>query len=346
MGGVSARYAHNERKKEVYKSNPDINHTAKDDNYHLVAPQQTYRREITRMITEAGCKKRSNSVVMVEALITATPDFIRPLRPEEQYEFFERALKFVGSRVGRKNIISAVVHMDEKTPHMHLSFCPIVYRKEGNSLSAKDILGNRAKLTKWQDDYHEVMSSRWTELERGISSQITKRKHIPVSLFKASERLDKQYLDVVKAISDINPLNAKSKRDKGLKILEKWMPEAIKFTARIKEVDHYIRSLEKAEQATVKRIKEIEDKADERVRSTKNTLQERIDAKNDELADKDKEILAVQREAYQSADTLRRQMRNFDRLIGRLPLDMKDRLLKEKQAIENSNNLKGRGKSR
>jgi hypothetical protein len=343
MGGVSARYAHNERKKETYKSNPDINHTAKADNYHLISPQQTYLREVKRLIKTAGCKVRSNSVVMVEALVTATPEFIKPLKPEVQYEFFERALKFIESRIGRKNIISAVVHMDEKTPHMHLTFCPIT---KDNCLSAKEILGNRAKLSKWQDDYHKVMSERWSELERGISAQITHRKHLPVGLFKAADRLDEQYLNVVKALADINPLNAKSKRDKGLQILEKWMPEAIKFTARIKEVDHYIRSLEKAEKETVLRIKEIEDKGNERVHSTKNTLMERINAKDDELAEKDKKILEAQREAYQSADTLRRQMNSFERLIGRLPLEMRDRLYAEKQAMENSNNMKGRGKSR
>jgi hypothetical protein len=71
--------------------------------------------------------------------------------------------------------------MDEKTPHMHLSFCPIT---KDNKLSAKLILGNQAQLSKWQTDFHKHMSARWPELERGVSSMITKRKHIPVWLFK------------------------------------------------------------------------------------------------------------------------------------------------------------------
>lgn len=47
------------------------------------------------------------------------------------------------------NVVSAVVHMDEKTPHMHLAFVPLT---KDNCLSAKEILGNRVSLSKWQDD--------------------------------------------------------------------------------------------------------------------------------------------------------------------------------------------------
>jgi len=341
-GGVSARYAHNERKKELYKSNPDIDHTRKEDNYHLIAPKQSYRREVSRMIKSAGCKVRSNSTVMVEALITASPEFMKPMRPEEQYEFFERALQFVESKIGRENIISAVVHMDERTPHMHLSFCPIVNSKDGKSLSAKAVLGNRAKLSKWQDNFHKVMSERWTELERGTSAMITHRKHIPVHLFKTAERLDKQYSEVVKALEDIKPFNAKSKRDNALKVLEEWTPVAMRFTARVKDVDDYIKSLEKAEKETEKRIKEAEHKADERVRSTQSTLQERIAARDSVIAEKDKEILKAQRTAYESADKLRRQADKIERFIGRLPFEIRQQMLDEFNKTKNNE----RGKTR
>ena len=67
-GGVAACYKHNERKKEAYKSNPDINPQMGPDNYHLVLPKQTYQREVRRMIQAAGCKTRCNSPVMVETI--------------------------------------------------------------------------------------------------------------------------------------------------------------------------------------------------------------------------------------------------------------------------------------
>ena len=58
--------------------------------------------------------------------------------------------------VGEQNIISAIVHMDEKTPHMHLCFTPIT---EDNRLSAKEIIGNKPKLVEWQDKFHAFMAA-------------------------------------------------------------------------------------------------------------------------------------------------------------------------------------------
>ena len=239
-GGVTANYVHNERKKTVYKSNPDINTDRSKDNYHFVEPRQTYCKEVNRIIAEAGCKTRSNSTVMVETLITASPEFMNILPPEEQREYFSRAFEFMAEKIGKDNIISAVVHMDEKTPHMHLSFCPIT---EDKRLSAKSILGNQAQLSKWQTWFHECMSSRWNVLERGLSSMETKRKHIPVWLFKTAERLDKQFDGITAALTNINALNAGKKRDKALSLLAEWLPEAEKFTAQIKTVDEYIKRL-------------------------------------------------------------------------------------------------------
>ena len=146
-GGVACRDRHNERKKVKYKSNPNIDLTRSRDNYHLIEPQGRYKDAYTRMIGKAGCKVRSNSTVLVETLITASPELLNRMNPQEQRQFFERAAAFLYERIGKENVISAVVHMDEKTPHMHLCFCPIT--KDGR-LSAKDILGNKQALSKWQ----------------------------------------------------------------------------------------------------------------------------------------------------------------------------------------------------
>ena len=181
-GSVAACERHNERKKEAYKSNLDIDMERSKYNYHLVPPPRyTYKKEINRMVQAAGCKVRKDSVMMVETLITASPEFMNSLPPEEQKAYFAMALDFIAERVGKENILSAVVHMDEKTPHMHLCFVPIT--PEGK-LSAKYFLGNQKSLSEWQTAYHERMSARWNELERGQSSMITGRKHIPTWLFK------------------------------------------------------------------------------------------------------------------------------------------------------------------
>ena len=220
-GGVAACERHNERKKEAYKSNPDIDMERSKNNYHLVAPPKyTYKKEINRKVAEAGCRTRKDSVMMVETLITASPEFMNQLPPEEQK--------------------AAVVHMDERTPHMHLCFVPIT---PDNKLSAKTILGNQKSLSEWQTAYHERMSSRWNQLERGQSSMETKRKHVPTWLYKLGGRLDKQYGEIVSALSDINAFNAGKKRDKALELVAAWLPEVEKFSKEIGRQQAYIDSL-------------------------------------------------------------------------------------------------------
>lgn len=178
--------------------------------------------------------------MLVETLITASPEFMNSLPPEEQKAYFTMALDFVAERIGKENIISAVVHMDEKTPHMHLSFCPITPDKK---LSAKALLGNQKSLSQWQTAYHERMSARWQELERGQSSMVTKRKHIPTWLYKLGGRLDKQHGEIVQALSDINAFNAGKKRDKALELLSQWLPDAEKFSREIGKQSAYIDTL-------------------------------------------------------------------------------------------------------
>ena len=140
-------------------------------------------------IEEAQCHVRKDSVLFVETLITGSPKFMVNLPAQEQYEYFERVLKFMKEEVGEENIFVATVNLDEKTPHMHVCFVPITQDKR---LSAKVVLGNQKKLSEWQTKYHEHMSQCWNELERGASAMGTHRKHIPVWQYKKAQRLDKQ----------------------------------------------------------------------------------------------------------------------------------------------------------
>ena len=102
-GGVAACERHNERKKEAYKSNPDIDMERSKNNYHLIAPPKyTYKKEINRMVAEAGCRTRKDSVMMVETLITASPEFMNQLPPEEQKAYFQTALDFICADYARQ----------------------------------------------------------------------------------------------------------------------------------------------------------------------------------------------------------------------------------------------------
>ena len=80
---------------------------------------------IQSRIEQAGCRTRRDSTRFVDTLITASPDFFKKKSPKEIQDFFQRAADFLIGRVGKENIVSAVVHMDEKTPHLHLVFVPL-----------------------------------------------------------------------------------------------------------------------------------------------------------------------------------------------------------------------------
>ena len=117
-GGASkALSAHHERTKDSYASNPDIDLSRTAQNFHLVTPQWSYEQEIKHRIQTAGCRVRKDSVKFVDTLVTVSPEFAKA-HEAEMPEYFRRAFDFLKERVGEENIISAVVHMDEKTPHM------------------------------------------------------------------------------------------------------------------------------------------------------------------------------------------------------------------------------------
>ena len=231
-GPAGALEAHHERTKEKYASNPDIDITKSKDNFHIIQPTQKYRKEIDARIKAAGCKTRKDSTMFVDTLITASPEFFEGRKKAEVKAYFTEAVAFMEQKIGKGNIFSAVVHMDEKTPHLHLCFTPIT---EDGRLSAKDILGNRAQLSKWQDEFHSHMKKQFPVLKRGESALVTKRKHIPTWLFKQSVSLIKQQKAIEKAVSDITMMNAGKKRDEALAMLDKFFPRLEAHLGQVKK---------------------------------------------------------------------------------------------------------------
>ncbi len=248
-GPAGALEAHHERTKGQYASNPDIDTDRSRENFHIIRPTQKYRREIDSRIKAAGCRTRKDSTMFVDTLITASPDFFTGRSRREVQAYFTEAAAFMERKVGRGNIFSAVVHMDEKTPHLHLCFTPIT---KDRRLSAKEILGNRAQLSKWQDEFHAHMSKAFPALQRGESALVTKRKHIPTWLFKQSIDLTRQQRAIEKAISEIGVLNAGKKRDEVLELvgpyfsrLEQHLGQMQKYQATIDYLTQENKGLQK-----------------------------------------------------------------------------------------------------
>ncbi len=241
--------AHNERKKEKYASNPDIDTSRSHLNFHLVQPERKYRAEAERQIAQAGCRTRKDSVRVVEMLVTASPEFFKGKKRAEVRAFFEEAVRFIERRQPKDTIISAVVHMDEKTPHMHLSFIPLT--KDGR-LSAKDIVGNKKKLTWWQDQFWKHMVRRWPNLERGESASETGRTHIPPRLFKEAAHLNRQRDMLMKLLGEVNPLNAKKKSAEIEALLERYIPGVERMQTQMRKYDTAYKAL-RAENAELKK---------------------------------------------------------------------------------------------
>ena len=233
--------AHNERKKEKYASNPDVDVSRSHLNYHLVQPERKYRAEAEKQIAEAGCRTRKDSVRVVEALVTASPEFFKGKKRAEIRTFFEEAVRFITKHQNKSTIISAVVHMDEKTPHMHLSFVPLTPDKR---LSAKDIVGNKKKLTWWQDSFWKHMVRKYPDLERGESASETGRTHIPPRLFKEAAHLNRQRDMLMKLLGEVNPLNAKKKSAEIEALLEQYIPGVERMQTQMRKYDAAYKALQ------------------------------------------------------------------------------------------------------
>lgn len=181
LNSVRGIQSHDHRERES-RTNPDIDYSRSNENFALVECTN-YRDAInTRLATlESQKAVRKDAVVMTQFIVTSDKDFFQGLSPDKQKEFFKQSLKFIANRYGEENIISAVVHMDEKTPHMHVNMTPI----RNKHLTAKTIF-NRTELINLQTDFAKLVGNKWG-LKRGISKE-EKRKHLSTEEYKIKTR--------------------------------------------------------------------------------------------------------------------------------------------------------------
>ena len=137
---ISKMEAHHERLKKNYASNHNIDPERTPQNFHLVQPSGRYRAIANRQIQEAGCRTRKDSVLLMEALVTASPEYLAGKSERELRRYFGRAVEFMKTKQDPSTFVSAVVHMDEANPHMHLLFVPLTQDKR---LSAKEFADDR-----------------------------------------------------------------------------------------------------------------------------------------------------------------------------------------------------------
>ena len=120
--------------------------------------------EITRQIHDAGVRERKDSIVMIDALYTASSGFFEGKKIEEIVRYFKDCLDFHELVYGKA--FNAIVHLDETTPHMHVASVPIIEDEKGMHLSAKIIMGGRADYRTRQDRFYDEVTKHYG-LERG-----------------------------------------------------------------------------------------------------------------------------------------------------------------------------------
>ena len=136
---VNGKGTHNDRKAKNH-TNKDIDTTKTHLNYYIKKNELTYTKEFDKYLKETNAQGhlRSNSIIMCQMIFTSDQIFFDKIGEKETKRYFNECYKFICNykNLEEKNIISAVVHMDEDTPHMHLIFIPVVHTtdKQGNKI--------------------------------------------------------------------------------------------------------------------------------------------------------------------------------------------------------------------
>ena len=178
--------SHNRRERESH-SNPDIDYSRSVGNYDLhESASDNYAQAIQNRIDDLLMVKavRKDAVHLCGLIVSSDKSFFIRMGKEETRRFFEEAAAYLTDFVGRENVISAMVHMDEKTPHMHFLHVPVT---QDGRLSANSIY-TRASLKKLQTELPIYLQSRGFEIQRGVEQKPgSAKKHLDTREFKQQQ---------------------------------------------------------------------------------------------------------------------------------------------------------------
>lgn len=224
-----------------------------------------WMQDIQDEINRAGAKTRSNSVVALDAIYTASGEFFKDKSTEECNRYFQDCLQFHQKKFG--HVISAVVHYDETTPHMHILSVPLT---QDGRLSAREIIGNRANLSRMQTEFFEQVGKEYG-LGRGIQMDgQEKKKHITAQEHKLRQvrqekAREEEELEAIKH-------SKKSARGRATRAREQAEQQRAE-NSRLKAVEGQIRDRMEQEQTTAEQLTELNQKARQELRKTKEQLE-------------------------------------------------------------------------
>ena len=315
--------SHNKREKQAYKSNPDIKLEMSKYNVELVPLAEKYvkgfynitkdyqKEHEERQKTEREDRKKkfnvmldnSRNVVADELLFTATNRFFRNMSNEDLMKWANTCMEFVYEDLGytKEQVLHATLHVDEKTPHIHCVVVPLVKKLDKRSnterytISKKQYIKDKFHLSQLQDKYHQRLTEKGFDLERGIKGSDNENINIK-ELKKITKKLNLDLNNKTQRLSDsVKDLQEKMQSNKNVlfdkeyvKIkkdtfdtMNKVIDDATnvmnlqpKLEKVYKEVDSYTRSYQ-----SIKRENDL----------YKNEI-ENLQANNDELYDKNREL--------------------------------------------------------
>ena len=289
--------SHNNRERES-RSNPDIDYQRSAGNYDLHGQAADYAQAIQNRIDDLLLVKavRKDAVHMCGLIVSSDSAFFESLSQEDTRRFFEESKAFLTEFVGEKNVVSAMVHLDEKTPHMHFLHVPVT--PEGR-LSAKTIY-TRESLKMLQTELPRHLQSLGFDLQRGVEQEPgAAKKHLNTREFKQQQEalhsLEKK-TEFVSASLEQHQREASIVQER-LQSIERQAKEAEKELAAQSDIPaasifNYKSALETAQEIIERQkkalaAKSIVDAHNEKLRADNGKLQAQVK----ELSDK---VLGIQ----------------------------------------------------
>lgn len=319
---------HNQRRFSNH-SNKDIDVSKSHLNYDILDKVKSYKTDIEGYINANKSSKRAvrkDAVLVCEWIITSDSDFFESMSPADTREYFQTAIDFFAERYGSKNLMYAQVHLDERTPHMHLGIVPF---DKDNKLTAKTMF-DREALQDIQNELPRYMNERGFKVERGrVGSEakhltVQEYKDVQKEIKKQSEVLDgvKKELESVKNVTRtkdfLDELDSKSKKTllgNDVKISQKDYQE---LKEQLLGADKSLLEMDKLKQHNQKLSRSIYDLRDELDDS--KAYADRLYDKNDSLKEQIKHLdsslgdFEMAQIAYQ--DALSREL-SQDEIIAR-----------------------------
>lgn len=230
MNNLNIIFRHNERKNTNY-SNKDINKINSIKNYSIKPCNVPYSKrfnEIKRQYHLKGQIKKTSNVVC-EYIITSDKEFFEAIGEAETKRYFETAHKFVCSYkdLGEQYIISSKVHLDEKTPHLHLVFIPVVHTKDKKTnksidkISCTEFWKGKNSYKQLQDRFYSYMTKSGFDLDRGRTRE---NAHIPIKELKAITNHEAQEFELksLNIEQELNTNNIDLLREDYRRIIKKF----------------------------------------------------------------------------------------------------------------------------